>query len=355
MRIRILIPLLILVLLVSNASASFDDGLSVIKPSVNITQRATPAVDDSDDTEEASQDNQPVVDEYTKSDWLAGGVETGFENMLIKAVDTANSAWRGSLVADKVDENKAVIDEYGNVRGGVFIGVTENVEPDKNPDIQKFVTGTEAEWFWLVLTYLFGYTFAARIKRQTNVLFDQALKDYDLSDSRFVCGFGLCLASYSAPRLVIIAVEVCSRISQVFMLQVMDYIQPSADNAFMYIFMGVGEAVIGIPFVIRQWIITAVYATCRFLIVAFAIGIFKPELIRAYEYFKKILAIQPICVGLASFCLICIKTTHTETIGLPYAIMFITIAYILKNFMFGGRLDNTVRAYWYTKVLKRGA
>lgn len=348
MEVKILIPLLILVMFVTNASAGFNDGLDVITPSVNIT----PAEPIDEPTPEEPTEEQEI-DEYTKSDWLAGGFETGFENVLIKAADAIGSFWKNSLVKHKADENGKVIDEYGNVRGGIFVGVTENVEPDKIGPVAEFQQKTKSDWALAVLVFLFGYTFAAKIQKTKSEVFEHALGNYDFSESRYIISSMLAVGSYIAPKCVILYVEIISYLSQRFMLPVMDYIEPSAENAFMYFFMTIGETLVGGGFLIRQWVITAAYAVASFLLLAYVYGWQREKLKELFTWTRKIIDLQLIAVATSSFCLIHIKWFNLENVGAPYLLMFLFIAYVMKNYLVGGKLDKTVRHLFYGVVLKR--
>lgn len=349
---KILIPLLILTMFVTNASAGFDDGFDRFAPAVTPTVDDTPVEPTREQTTNTTNEKQEV-DEYTKSDWFAGGVETGFENILIKAANAIGSVWKNSLVKHKVDENGQVIDEYGNVRGGIFVGVTENVEPDKIGPVSDFQKKTKADWVLAVFVFLFGYTFAAKIQKTKNEVFAHALHNYDFSESRYVISAMLAVGSYMAPRAVILYVEIISYLSQRFMLPVMDYIEPSAENAYMFFFMTIGETLVGGGFLIRQWVITAAYALASFLLLAYVYGWQREKLRELFTWTRKIIDLQLIAVATASFCLIHIKWFHLENIGAPYLVMFLFIAYVMKNYLVGGRLDKTVRHLFYGVVLKR--
>lgn len=347
------LAILILIMLIAPAAAGLNETVGAKK----VISLEDAKVDDGDVAQKEDVKKEVIKDEpeseYSSIDLLASGFVEGFDLIIISFADAISSIWKNNIAVQKLGENEAVIEEYGLLRGGIFTLVSANIQPDEIEAIAEFEKNTKAEWVFLVCVYILGFVMFANIERAKRGIFASTLSKHDLSDSRFVGGAVLCMASFLAPRLILVALDVCTGVSQFFMINVMDYIEPSVDNAYMYLFMTIGESLIAIFFIIRQWAIDIVYVFSRFLVIIYIMGFFQDELLWVYSKFKKILALQPVCVGVACICLVAIKSANMEDATGAYILMFLFIAYILKEWMFGGVLDKSVRravGVWVAKV-----
>jgi hypothetical protein len=142
-------------------------------------------------------------------------------------------------------------------------------------------------------------------------------------------------------------------LSSYAMMNILDYIAPSLENAWMYLFMAIGEAFVAVFFVIRPWIIDIVYAASRLLAVWYFMGIWRGEAEWVWNKYFKILLLQPVCIFVSCGCLIGIKNAGMENSAGPYFIMFLFIAYINYKWMFGNFGLHTVSRLTRYAYMKR--
>ena len=280
---------------------------------------------------------------FTEEDYAANIIQKGSDLIIIKAAEGLASIWQNNTFSQGFEENQDVTDEYGATRGAITALIVTNPHPDQIPAIKKFEEESKAEWAFLIAVYILTYVYAVRLERSKRKYFTRALKNYDLSENRFVTSVFVCIASYAAPRALLIAYDVCTAVSKWAMIDVMDYIEPSADNAWMFFWMMLGETFVAIPFIIRHWVLDIAYAAVRFLIVLFMIGLFQDEIIWMWEKFKRILTVQPFAVFGTCVMLAAIKTSNMEDMGGAYAIMFFVIALFIKEWVFPGRITRAVK------------
>lgn len=281
-------------------------------------------------------------EDFEESDYAANIIQKGSDLIIINAADGLGSIWKNNTFTEGMNETQDVTDEYGATRGAITALVTVNPHPDQIPAIKNFEQNTKSEWIFLIAVYILSYVSASRLERSKRTIFTRALNNYDLSDNRFVAGVFACMASYAAPRVLLITYDVCTVVSKWAMIEVMDYIEPSAENAYMYFMMMIGETLVAVPFIIRQWVLDVGYAASRFLIVLFIMGFFQDEILWMWEKFKKILALQPVCVFVACIIMAAIKANGLENVGGAYVIMFFVIACFIKEWMVPGVVTRTV-------------
>jgi|GEM_PF-4775115 len=282
-------------------------------------------------------------DNYTNEDYAVSIAQKCTDGVIMHTADGISSVWQNSTFAMAYNDSSDVTHEYGETRGAITALVTAKPHPEKIETIQKWEENSKNEWAFLIVVYIFSFMLVNRVRRTKQTAFTKALSDYDLSDNRFIFGVFACIASYAAPRAILILSDICAAVSKYAMIEIMDYIEPSTNNAIMYLFMMLGEAFVAVPFIIRLWVIDTMYAAARFLVVLYIIGICQDEIAWIWEKFKKILAIQPVCVFVSCIMLAAIKAEHMEANPGAYAILFFTVAYVIKEWMVPGVVTRTVK------------
>lgn len=321
-------------MLVVPASAAFNDTSSFGK----VISLNDAKVNDSNIMNYTSEENtisEQKSKDYSSQDAGASMIQKGIDSCVLALANAIGDIWKNNSVTNALDENSNVTEEYGATRGAIFTFITENPEPDKIEPIANFESNTKAEWAFLVCVFILGFVMVTNVSKANKGAFNHALGDHDLSDSRFIGGAILCMASYFAPKLVLLSIALCEVISKFVMVNVLDYIEPSVENAWMYLFMAIGEALVAVFFIVRPWVIDIVYAASRFIAVLFFMGIFTDEIRWVVNKYVKILLLQPICIFVACICLIALKWANMEDAAGGYLVLFLFVAYINYKWMFG--------------------
>lgn len=281
--------------------------------------------------------------DYSSQDAGASMIQKGIDACVLSLANSIGAIWNNNSATEALNKNSNVTDEYGATRGAIFTFITVNPEPEKIEPIANFESNTKAEWAFLVCVFILGFVVFANVARANKGAFNHALGDRDISDSRFVGGAILCMASYFAPKLVLLSIYVCEMISKFAMVNILDYIEPSIENAWLYLFMTIGEFLVAIFFIIRPWVIDIFYAASRFIAVLFFMGIFTDEIRWAVNKYIKVLLLQPVCIFVACICLIAIKWAHMESAAGAYLVLFLFVAYINYKWMFGNFGAGTIK------------
>ncbi|MDD2286443.1 MAG: hypothetical protein PHQ11_13725 [Paludibacter sp.] len=350
-----IISIILLIMLTIPASASVNDTLNYGK----VVSLDEARINDSDNvnyTSNTTEDTDVISEQkskdYSSQDVGASMIQKGIDACVLSLANAVGSVWKNNSVSEAFEDNSNVTNEYGATRGAIFTFITENPEPDNIEPISNFESNTKAEWAFLVCIFILGFVMVANIAKANQGAFNHALGDHDLSDSRFVGGAFLCMASYFAPKLVLLSIDVCEIISKFAMLNVLDYIEPSIENAWMYLFITIGEALVSIFFIIRPWVIDIFYAASRFLAVLFFMGLFVDEIRWVVSKYIRVLLLQPVCIFVACICLIAIKWAHMEDATGAYIILFLFVAYINYKWMFGNFGMSTIKRVALSTVKK---
>jgi len=337
-----IIFLLIVLALASAASAAGNLTLNSV---VGINNNLIAA-----NTSSTTNQTQYVLDEapitsrndYTKADYGASIGAKAADLIVFNVANAIGSIWQNNTFSREYSENNNITNEYGATRGAITSLMVANPHPEEIEPIKKFEEDSRAEWAFLIVVYILSFVYASRLEKSKDRFFQRALSNYDLSENRFITGVFVCIASYVAPKVVLFLIEISSAVSKFAMLSIIDYIEPSTDNAFLYLFMMAGETIVAVPFIIRQWVLILAYAISRLLIVLFVMGIYQDQLLMAYEKFKLILALQPVCVFVACGIMLIIKWYHLENVTGMYLIMFLVIAYLIKEWLFPGPVNRAI-------------
>ena len=276
--------------------------------------------------------------EFTKADFAAEIMKKGVDLIVIEAADGIASIWKNNTFSMGLQENQDVVNEYGATRGAITTLMVANPHPEEIEPIAKFEKEQVNEWAFLIAVFILTFLLADRAEKSKNTYFQKALVRYDLSESRFVVGVFACIASYGAPRILLFIYWVLSAVSKFTMIEVMDFIEPSAENAWLYFFMMIGETLVGVPFLIRHWVMDLAYAVCRLVVVIFVMGLFQDEILAMWRRFKLILIMQPVCVFVACAIIAIIKAYHAEDSAGLYIILFGMVAYTIKELLLPGKV-----------------
>lgn len=280
---------------------------------------------------------------FSNEDYATSIAQKCSDGVIVHIADGIGSVWKNNTFSQSYNESSDVTEEYGATRGAITALVTAKAHPDQIDTIKKWDENSKNEWAFLVCIFIFTFLIVNKVKRTKELAFSKVLSDYDLSSNRFVFGVLACIGSYAAPRAVLLLDDICSVISKYAMVEIMDFIEPSTQNAIMYLCMMIGELLVAVPFIIRLWVIDTVYAASRFLVVLYIIGICQDQIVWIWIKFKRILEIQPVCVFAACIMLAAIKAEHMETNPASYVILFFVIAYIIKEWMVPGVVTRTVK------------
>jgi hypothetical protein len=337
---------LLLLLLALASSASAESNLSI--GSVIGVNTAISTQNNSSSVNNQVLDEAPITSkndegtDYTKADYGASIVSKGADLIVLNVANAIGIIWQNNTFSKEFTEQENLTNEYGATRGAITSLMIANPHPEEVKPIKKFEEDSRAEWAFLICIYILSFVYASRLEHSKNHYFQRALSNYDLSENRFITGVFVCIASYVAPKVVLFLIDISSAVSKFAMLSIIDYIEPSTDNAYLYLMMMIGETIVAVPFIIRQWVLILAYAISRILIVLFIMGIFQDQILMAYEKFKLILALQPVCVFVACGIMLIIKWYGLENVTGMYIIMFLVIAYLIKEWLFPGPVNRAI-------------
>jgi hypothetical protein len=281
----------------------------------------------------------------------ANMVQAGFDLVIRSLADGIISLWQspGKAVNANFDNttfeqvNVNVTEKYGHTRSSIMTFVSINVQPDKIKAVQDVEYKTTPIWLLLVVFYILGNPIRNILARAGYQTYSSSFGTPNLSGEKYIGTVILLCCSYATPNLVLLLIQACTIASGYFMLSIMDYIEPSLGNAWLYLFMAIGEAILAVFFIVRPWVICVVYAVCKLLAVWFLIGVWKGEIIWVWSRFFKILTLQPVVIFVTCICLVGIEWSGMGQVTGAYIVMFALLFYIsykwtAGNFDLPGRL-----------------
>ena len=271
----------------------------------------------------------------TVQDTGAGIVQAGFDLVIRSLADGLRMLWADNSVLKAYDNNTGVTKKYGETRSSIFTFITVNTEPDKIKALQDIENKTTPIWLRLVVFYIFGNPIRNILARMGYQTYSNAFDIPNLSGEKYVGTVVLLILSYATPNLFLVFLRTCTVVSQYFMLNIMDYIEPSLDNAWLYLFMMLGEALLAIFFIIRPFVICVVYAVCKLLVVWFLIGVWRGEVTWIWSRFFKIMTLQPVVIFVTCVCLVGMQWANLHTSPGAYMAMFFLLFYICYKWMVG--------------------
>ena len=201
-------------------------------------------------------------------------------------------------------------------RSSIMTFVSINVQPDKIKAVPDVEDKTIPIWLRLVVFYILGNPIRNILARAGYQTYSSTFDTPNLSSEKYVGTVSLLLCSYATPNLVLLLIHACTLASSYFMLSIMDYIEPSLNNAWLYLFMASSETILAIFFIIRPWVICVVYAVCKLLAVCFLVGIWKGEVTWIWSRFFKILTLQPVIIFVTCICIVGMQWSHMDLFSL---------------------------------------
>jgi hypothetical protein len=265
----------------------------------------------------------------------AGMIKKGGDLLILSLANALNECWQGNMFSEDFNENRNITEERGATLSAILTLVSANPNPQNIEPLEKFKNSTKYIWAFVVSIFIFGNPMINKYARVLPDTYHSAFGDRYVSDEKFIGTTFLLMASYHAPRLVLIVLDLSTALSKYFMLNVLDYIEPSLENAWMYLFMAIGELLLAVFFIVRPWAIDIFYGASVLFALWYFLGIWREEAKWAWTKFFKITFMQVVCVFVACVCLISIKWAGLELIAGTYVIMFVFIAYICWKFLFG--------------------
>ena len=209
----------------------------------------------------------------------------------------------------------SVFDQFGGVRKWITMFYTWNIKPWLIPGVEKFYNNNLLLVFPLIFLFVMGATlakfFAIANPQAVKDVFGEttwAYKD-SLGGTLFMLIGAFSGGAYYAFMLLL------DIINLYLMFQVMETIEPSIDNAFMYFFMALVTIGLFIFFVYRQMWIVAGYALSPIYGVLFASGCFSSFTDSIGEMWLRAMIMQPFSIMITVFWLIVIKGVSLEMFG----------------------------------------
>lgn len=283
----------------------------------------------------------------------AGMIKMGLDMMIMSLANALNSLWQGNMFSEDFDENQNITEERGATLSAILTLVSANPNPQNVEPIETFKNRTKYVWALLVACFIFGNPVINTYTRSHPETYRSAFGDRYISDEKFVGTTFLLMMSYYAPHFVLIVLDLTTALSKFFMLNVLDYIEPSLENAWMYLFMAIGELLLAAFFIVRPWAIDIVYGSSILLASWFFLGVWREEARWVWNKFFKITFLQTVCVFVTCVCIIGIKWAGLEFTGGVYVLMFAFIAYICYKFMFGDFGLSTLKGTARLAIFKR--
>jgi hypothetical protein len=275
----------------------------------------------------------------------ANMVQAGFDLVIRSLADGITMLWQAPGKAvdsnfnnntmDNITQNSNATQRYGETRSSIMTFVSINIQPDKIEAVQKVEEKTTPVWLLLVVFFILGTPIRNTLARAGYQTYSSHFGTPNLSGEKYVGTVFLLGCSYATPNLVLLVIEACTIVSAYFMLSVMDYIKPSLDNAWLYLFMAIGEALLAVFFIIRPFVICIIYAVCKLLAVWFLSGIWKGEITWVWSRFFKVLTLQPVVIFVTCICIVGIQWSGLYTTPGAYIAMFALLFYICYKWMTG--------------------
>ncbi len=265
----------------------------------------------------------------------AGMVKKGLDMLIMSLAEALNYIWQDNMFSEEFEKNQNITDEKGATQSAILTFVSVNPNPQNIEPLENFKNNTKYVWILIVAGFIFLNPVFNTYTRTFPETYKSAFGDRYISDEKFIGTTFLLIISYFAPYAVLMVLDLSTEASKWLMLNILDYIEPSLDNAWMYLFMAIGELLLAAFFIIRPWVICIVYAASILLSVWYFLGIWREKAEWVWEKFFAITTLQPVCVFVACVCLIGIKWIGWEDGAGGYILMFVFLAYICYKYMFG--------------------
>lgn len=263
----------------------------------------------------------------------ANMVQAGFD--IRSLADGLRMLWADNGTLKAYDNNTHVTQKYGETRSSIFTFITVNMEPDKIKALQDIENKTTPIWLLLVVFYILGNPIRNILAKMGYQTYSSTFDTLNLSGEKYVGTVILLIMSYATPNLFLVFLRTCTVVSQYFMINIMDYIEPSLENVWLYLFMMMGEAILAVFFIIRPFVICVVYAVCKLLVVWFLIGIWRGEVTWIWSRFFKIMTLQPVTIFITCICIVGIQWAGLDQSPGAYIAMFFLLFYICYKWMTG--------------------
>jgi hypothetical protein len=286
----------------------------------------------------------------TVQDAGANMIQAGIDLVIRSLADGLKMFWQPAInnnfdngTLENVSKGANVIQKYGETRASIMTFVSMNITPDKIEAVQAFEDKTTPVWLFLVLCYILIYPIRNILARAGYNTYIDNFGTPNLSTEKYIGSVILMAVSYATPNLVLLLIQFSTIASQYFMLNIMDYIEPSLGNAWLYLFMAIGEALLAIFFIIRPFAICIVYSVCKLLAIWFLSGMWRGEITWIWSRFFKILTLQPVVIFFTCICIIGIQWAHLDQspgayIAMFYLLFYICYKWLMGNFDLPGRL-----------------
>jgi hypothetical protein len=275
----------------------------------------------------------------------ANMVQAGFNLVIRSLADGITMLWQApgkavnsnfdNRTMDNITKNANVTQRYGETRSSIMTFVSMNIQPDKIKAVQYVEEKTTPVWLLLVALFIFGNPIRNVLARAGYQTYTSSFGTPNLSDEKYIGTVILLGCSYATPNIILLIIEACTIASSYFMISIMEYIEPSIDNAWLYLFMAIGEALLAIFFVVRPFVICIVYSVCKLLAVWFLSGIWKGEITWVWSRFFKILTLQPVIIFVTCICIVGIQWSGMDSAPGAYIAMFALLFYICYKWMTG--------------------
>lgn len=268
--------------------------------------------------------NTALASEYTATDAGADMVAKGVQKAFIAAADNMYAVF---------ENNTAINEEFGTVRGALFTIMTHIPDPYSIPDVQKLYKNYNALAVYIVVLFILGEFMNRNLARMK--VTDSIFGNKDLSTSKFIGGITMCFIGLFANFIFMGALKITEALSQYAMFTVMESIAPSPDNFITYLGMAICDLCVMGFFIIRWFVLIAFAIVCTFVAV-----LWVPEPTRGFaqsitENVIRILALQPVAIFTTSIGILGLKALPQAMQPLGYigltVFIFIMCWYMLTG------------------------
>jgi hypothetical protein len=155
----------------------------------------------------------------------------------IQATQTRNTTDTDTHEFNSIFDNKSfansanVTAKYGETRSSIMTSVSMNIQPNEIAAVQNVEDKTTPIWILLVAFFILGNPIRNVLARAGYNTYVDTFGTPNLSGEKYIGTIILLSLSYATPNLVLVIIQGCTIVSQFFMLNIMDYIEPSLSNA----------------------------------------------------------------------------------------------------------------------------
>lgn len=228
-------------------------------------------------TEEKNETPSPLTPGYTQSDAASDAVATGGEKLMIRMAD-------------------GIYNSFGFMEGSIFQMVTFNIDPRKLPVIEKFAQDSKYLAVPLVILLLICECIAGSAATVSPATYANVFGKKDFSNESFVGGGILMVAGIGGSALYWGIMALSELVSAFFMLEFLESIKPSADNAVMYFCLAIIELILSLFFFYRQILVLAGYPLSPIYCVLYASGYAREFIDDIGDRFVRAVMMQPLCI-----------------------------------------------------------